>query len=508
MAGDEVHAGVGAAAALLVEVAGAGEAEGQLGHLAPVPLPVAPDGIAILAVPFRPSRREVPDLIAPLAQVPRLGDQLDLRDHRVLVDHVEEGGQPVDVVQLPGEGRREVEAEAVDVHLEHPVAQAVHEELERARVPHVEGVAAPGVVLVVARGVGDEPVVGGVVDAAEGQGRPEVVALRRVVVHDVEDDLDPGLVEGLHHGLELAHLLAAGPLAREARVGGEISDGVVAPVVREPPLHLEPLGHGVVHGQELHRGDPEPGQVLDGGRRAEASVGAPELGRHLPVPGGEPLDVQLVDHRPVPGRAGRPVVAPAEGGVDHHAGRHEGRAVPAVQLEVGVGPGSDAVAAHRVVPAHRAVDRLGVRIDQQLGRIEAVARRRLPGAMHAIAVELAGPDLGQVGVPDLVGALDEADAGRLPMGLAALEQAQLHRRRVLAEQGEVDAGSVPGGAERVGAPRARPHHGHGERLMARRPAAGGGRRAGGASGRPSGSGRATARGSAWTPPPLPRLLPP
>ena len=32
------------------------------------------------------------------------------------------------------ERRREVEAEAVDVHLGHPVAQAVHDELERLRV--------------------------------------------------------------------------------------------------------------------------------------------------------------------------------------------------------------------------------------------------------------------------------------------------------------------------------------------------------------------------------------
>src|SRR5581483_12519882 len=72
------------------------------------------------------------------------------------------------------ERRREVEAEAVDVHLEHPVAEAVHDELQRPRVRHVQRVAAARVVHVVA--AVDEPVVGGVVDAAEAQRRAEVVA--------------------------------------------------------------------------------------------------------------------------------------------------------------------------------------------------------------------------------------------------------------------------------------------------------------------------------------------
>ena len=52
----------------------------------------------------------------------------------ILVDDVEERAQPVDLVQLAGQGARQVEAEAVDVHLHHPVAQAVHDELQHARV--------------------------------------------------------------------------------------------------------------------------------------------------------------------------------------------------------------------------------------------------------------------------------------------------------------------------------------------------------------------------------------
>ena len=150
-------------------------------------------GVAVLAVPLRPERREVAHLVAARPDVPGLGDQLDLADHRVLVHEVEERRQPVDVVELAGQRGGQVEAEAVDVHLGDPVAQRVHDQLQRVRVADVEAVAGAGVVHVVARVVVDQPVVGGVVDAAKRQRRAQVVALRGVVVDHVEDDLDARL---------------------------------------------------------------------------------------------------------------------------------------------------------------------------------------------------------------------------------------------------------------------------------------------------------------------------
>ena len=76
--------------------------------------------VAVLAVPFRPQHGEVAHLVAAVAKVPRLGDQLDLRDHRVLVDDVEEGPQLVDFVQLAGQGAGQIEAETIDVHVQRP----------------------------------------------------------------------------------------------------------------------------------------------------------------------------------------------------------------------------------------------------------------------------------------------------------------------------------------------------------------------------------------------------
>ena len=129
--GDEVDAGHRAAGVGLVEVGAAGEPGGQLGQGRRLPPPEVAHGVAVLAVPLRPHGREVADLVAALAEVPGLGDQLDLADDGVLLDQVEEGRQPVDLVELAGQRGGQVEAEAVDVHLGHPVAERVHDQLER-----------------------------------------------------------------------------------------------------------------------------------------------------------------------------------------------------------------------------------------------------------------------------------------------------------------------------------------------------------------------------------------
>ena len=165
--GDEIDAGVGLAAAVLVEVAGAGKAPGEIADQAAVALPVGAHGVAVAVVPLGPAGGKIADLVAALAQVPGFGDQLDLGQHRVLQQDVEEGAEPVDLMQFARQGRGQIEAEAVDVHLQHPVAQRVHDQLQHARMLQVERVAAAGVIHVVARIVADQAVVGGVVDAAE-----------------------------------------------------------------------------------------------------------------------------------------------------------------------------------------------------------------------------------------------------------------------------------------------------------------------------------------------------
>ena len=62
----------------LVQVGAAGEAVAELGERRRLAAPEVADRVAVAAVPLRPQRREVADLVAALADVPRLGDQLDL----------------------------------------------------------------------------------------------------------------------------------------------------------------------------------------------------------------------------------------------------------------------------------------------------------------------------------------------------------------------------------------------------------------------------------------------
>ena len=67
----------------------------------------------------------------------------------------------------------------------------------------------------------------------------------------------------------------------------------------------------------------------------------------------------------------------------------------------------------------RALDRLRVRVDQELRRVEAVALLGRPGAVDAVAVALPGPDPGQVAVP----------VERRPLGQLEARLARRRRRR-------------------------------------------------------------------------------
>ena len=314
---------------------------------------------------------------------------------------------------------------------------------------HVQRVATARVVHVVPLVVGHETVVGGVVDAPEGEGGPEVVPLRGVVVDHVEDDLDPRLVKGLDHGLELGHLLSRSSRRRQPGMRREEADRVVPPVVRELAVDELLVGDRVVYGQELHRRDAKMAQVFDGAGRGQPRVRAPQGARDLRVPGRESLDVQLVDDGLVPRRPGAAILSPPEGRIDGHRPRHVWSAVAVIRREISGGI-AELVAEERGMPCQGPRDRLGIRVEEELGRIEAVPVLGLVRPVHPVAVQEAGPRLGQVDVPHLVRLLLHADPVALALRILGIEQAEVHGRRVLAEEREIDTRAVPGRPERVG----------------------------------------------------------
>ena len=148
-----------------------------------------------------------------------------------MLHQVEEGGQPVHVVQLPGQGGGQVEAEPIHMHFLHPVAQRIHNHLQRVGVPHIERVAGARVVHVMGFRIVDKPVVGVVVDAAERNGRAQVVAFGSVVVHHIQNHLKAGLMECPHHALEFVDGATHLNAGRIILVGGEEPEGVIPPIV-------------------------------------------------------------------------------------------------------------------------------------------------------------------------------------------------------------------------------------------------------------------------------------
>ena len=174
----------------------------------------------------------------------------------------------------------------------------------------------------------------------------------------------------------------------------------------------------------------------------EPGVGAAKILADARQEAREALHVELVDHRLVPGAAQELIAFPLERLIDHDRLRDRGGVVARVDHEVvAVRVGERAPA----IPQHRPFDRLCVRVDQQLVRIEPVTALRSPRPVDAVAVELPGPDTVEVAVP-VVGGLP----GQLTPCLDAggVEEAQLDALGVLRAQREVRAAAVPARAER------------------------------------------------------------
>ena len=245
---------------------------------------------------------------------------------------------------------------------------------------------------------------------------------------------------------------------RKRGAGGEEAQRVVAPVVPEPLVHEVAVVEERLHRQQLHRRHAELRQVLDHPSLGHPLEGAAQAGGDVGVARGHALDVGLVDDRARPGGVRTPFVAPAVRGVGDHAFGHDEGAVAPV---VGQIPPrrTDAVAEERVVPAQVAVQRQRIGVQKQLVGVEAVPRLGRVGAMDAVAVELAGPDAGEVAVPDLVGVLRQRDAVRLAPP-RAVEEAELDAGGVGREEGEVHPRAVPVGAEGKVRPRLRRAVGH------------------------------------------------
>src|SRR5690606_15093914 len=106
---------------------------------------------------------------------------------------------------------------------------------------------------VVASLLGHQPVVGGVVYTAHGQGRPQLVAFGGVVVDHIEDHFQPGVMQMSDHLLEFADVFRG----QVGRVGGKEADAVVAPVVAQVLVQQVLVIDKGMDRQQLDAGDAE-----------------------------------------------------------------------------------------------------------------------------------------------------------------------------------------------------------------------------------------------------------
>ncbi len=318
---DEIDAGRWVTAPRPVEVRATGEPVSELGGLASVPPPEGPDDVAVLPVPLGPVQGKAPDLVATRADVPGLGDELAAADHGVLPDHREEARELIPLVLAARQGRGQVEPEAIHVHLGRPGAQRVHHQPERLRMASVQRIAGAGVVEVVAGTVLGKAVVGGIVDAAKAEGGPELIAFGGVVVDHVEDDLEPGHVQRLHHLLELHDVRPRFLAGAVTGVGGKVGDGVVAPVIAKLPVEEKLVVDEAVDRHQLDGGDPQLPQVAQDRLAHDAEVRPLLLRRHTGVGLGEAADVGLVDDRPAQRIGRKLVVSPIESRIGHQPAR-------------------------------------------------------------------------------------------------------------------------------------------------------------------------------------------
>ena len=152
--------------------------------------------------------------------------------------------------------------------------------------------------------------------------------------------------------------------------------------------------------------------------------------------------MRFVDDRAMKGRARQRVVFPIEFRIDDHAARRTERRLAAwrqITVETVLIVGEAAV-----VPRFGAIERARIRIEEHDLRIEAQAALRIVRSVYAIAVALTGAKFGNVAVPDEAGAARQALAR---LDALRIEQAKLDGGGTFGIEGEVDARSVPAGAQ-------------------------------------------------------------
>ena len=215
-------------AVALKEIAGTGKASCEFPQRQIARQPEAADGIAVVIVPLGKQRREISHLVAALTDVPRLGNQLHLRQHRAIFDCLKQRSLLAERRRAPHDGGQ-VETKTVDMEGFHPIFQALIRIMRYRRMAEIERVTAAGPVGVIA--IFPDPIIATVINSALRERRAIEIAFGTVVEHHVQNDLNARRVECLHRIAELVPgFFRMGGIAG---FKGEHRQRVVTPVVAQ-----------------------------------------------------------------------------------------------------------------------------------------------------------------------------------------------------------------------------------------------------------------------------------
>ena len=315
----------------------------------------------------------------------------------------------------------------------HPEAQTLARQFHYPRVAEIERIPAPGPVVIIA--IFPYPIIATVVDSAQGDGGTFKIDFRAMVEHDIQNHLDTGGVQRLNRIAKL--IQGARRVAGIARIQREPGQRVVAPVVAQPHPLQSRLAGELRHRQQFKGADAQRFEVSDHHRVAQRLIRSADGFRQLRIKQGEPFHVRFIKHRFPPRGTRRFIAQPVVTQIHYlRFWRYRG-AIAMIRL-----PHS---AVQALVVRQIALNPVSAGIEQQLGRVKAVSLRRIPGAMHPVAVAQARPDGSQPAVPDVAAARREIEALLVAL---LVEHAQLHPLRVGGEEGEVHPLAVIAGAQR------------------------------------------------------------
>ncbi len=387
--------------------------------------PEAARGVAKAVVPFGERGGKLTEAIAAWANIPRLGDEARFREYGISGERVEERRLRIEARVAAAERCAEIEAKAIDAALDRPALKRADRHIDDQRAVERQAVAGARIVDVELRIAGVETEPRRIVEPAERERRPQLIALAVVVEHDVEDRFHARRVQRVSRRADL--LPAAG---RKAWIGRAEHDGVVTPCVGQAERREVPLVDECVGGHDLDRGDAERGQMRDRrGMRERREGSTLRLGDRRVKPR-EAAQVELVDDERLCSDALMSRLASRRRSCDRLR-RVAARVLPKRK--------------HRRVEAERPIETPSVRIGQQFGRIKTESPLRIVGALDAEAVARAGAEPRREATQHAVRVARHRRANDLPIAVIDAERRALgvgqHERRFEPARRDDDAPS-------------------------------------------------------------------